>query len=166
MNSKTKKNMVDNIVQVAKLFATQFVLVEDSIVISEHEFYAHAHLFKGDLDGLEAFINHIHLEDVVQMPRNAVNPQEQRHALLETGRLLIQVWHERIQFLYNGVVILFYLGGSDTVSVRFHKSRSIANAWINLSDQDFLNRESIEVYRSSEEGVELISAPILSFNKS
>jgi hypothetical protein len=102
----------------------------------------HLESFPNDSTGLEAFVNHVHLEDVTNL-----DAEKDREILLAIGRNIINVWKDRLQPYVNGRKIVFFLGGSDSVSLRFHIIRNDGRDWIDLSDQKLIDRERIEVFQ-------------------
>lgn len=104
----------------------------------------HLSSFQNDETGFESFVNHIHLEDIVQ---GVFDPETDREALLIIGKDIIAVWAERLKPYLNKREVIFYLGGSDSVSLRFHIARDDGRDWIDRSDEDLIHRERIEVFK-------------------
>lgn len=69
-----------------------------------------------------------------------------RDELMVCGRAIIQVWAERIAVRFPERHVIFYLGGSDAVIVRFHVRRDGVHDWLDLDDRQFLLQSRIEVY--------------------
>jgi hypothetical protein len=111
--------------------------------------------FPGDPTALESFVNHLHIEDLTTGMLGVKGAD--RLALLAVGRALIHVWAERIRHLPRPRAILFYLGGLDTVGLRFHVFRDQKAAWLDLTSPEFIRGEAIEVYLADAEGIRKVA---------
>jgi len=49
--------------------------------------------------------------------------------------------------------VLFYLGGSSDVTLRFHVVRDACANWVDLSDKAFRKKEKLKIVRLTEEGL-------------
>jgi hypothetical protein len=72
--------------------------------------------------------------------------ERSREELMTVGRAILRVWSERIALLFGDRDVVFYLGGSESVVIRFHVRRSGVADWLNLADREFLNASKIEIY--------------------
>jgi len=96
--------------------------------------------------GVESVLNKVHIADVIDAGDGVLR----RSALMVIGRSLIKVWAERISLHYPDRKVLFYLGGGDSVILRFHTRRVEHNDWLDLTDLSFIAQSRIEVYELSE----------------
>jgi len=113
----------------------------------------HAADFPGDPIALEAFVNHYHLSDYVG--GCGLEPRAHRQMLTSLADAVVLVWSERLaKFLVNRSV-LFFVGGTDDVIVRFHVEREGGAAWAPL-EPAFLRKERIRVFRATSDGLERI----------
>jgi hypothetical protein len=103
-----------------------------------------------DSIGAEAFANHYHLEDYLEGLR--IKPAARRRLLMTLAEALVKVWSERLVRLLGERSAIFYIGGSDTVYVRFHVERPGAKPWTS-HEPAFLKKERLRVYRTTA-GVE------------
>jgi len=115
----------------------------------------HLALFPGDPTALESFVNHLHIEDLAGGFLGVKDAD--RLVLLAIGRALIHVWAERMRQLPRAREILFFLGGADTVSLRFHVFRGEKAAWLDLTSPGFIRDEGFEVYLANGEGIRKIA---------
>lgn len=115
----------------------------------------HLTSFPGDLTALESFVNHLHIEDLTTGMLGVKD--EDRLALLAVGKALIHVWAERIRQLPRPRAVLFFLGGLDTISLRFHVFRDQKAAWLDLTSPGFIRDEAIEVYLADAEGIRKVA---------
>ena|SRR5712691_7093640 len=142
--------------RLARMFAVTFSDIDGCLVIDGDEARRHRESFINDDTGLEAFVNHVHLEDVVEQmlrPRGAG-----RRVLMSIGEDLIKVWSERLLPILNGREVLFYLGGKDTVAIRFHVVRQGQPTWVRLDDTAFMEKEGTSVWRLTSTGLRSIAA--------
>jgi hypothetical protein len=138
------------LVGLSELFATPLVEFDGCIVISgESESRRHLSSFSGDPVGFEAFVNHIHLDDVLT---SAVG-RPARREMITIGEHIIKVWSERLRGILRGRSILFYLGGSRGVTLRFHVARNKGAEWMSLDDKAFRSREKMTIFRLTEAGL-------------
>jgi hypothetical protein len=113
----------------------------------------HLREFPGDPIGLEATVNHYHLEDYIKGPR--LKPRAQRQLLMTLAEALMRVWSERLLPFLGDRAAIFYLGGTDTVVIRFHVERPDTEPWTTLTPA-FMKKERLRVYRSAGGAVERI----------
>ncbi len=52
--------------------------------------------------------------------------------------------------------VLFYLGGQDTVALRFHIDRNDGKSWVDISDSNFLEQEQLKIFRITKSGITLV----------
>jgi hypothetical protein len=78
--------------------------------------------------------------------------EDDRDNLMPIGRALIKVWAERIAFRFPGRRVLFFLGGEESVIVRFHVRREGQHDWASLEDRKFLRKAHLEVYELDLDG--------------
>lgn len=130
----------------ARLFAMPIASAGASIILGDRKAATRtASSFQGDPTALEAFVNHVHLDDLLGgLP---LSTDGAREALVALGRALVEVYTERARPFLGGRELIFYLGGRDTVSLRFHVFRGSEEAWARLDDADFLEQERCEVIR-------------------
>lgn len=127
-------------------FAAPLLETRDGLVISEEkDVERHWIAFPGDPTGFEAFVTHVHLEDLL-----ASGGSLRRRDWLAIGWDLMQVWGDRLRPRLRGRSVLFYLGGSRGVILRFHVAREGCADWLDWTDKDFLTREKLSVYRLTE----------------
>jgi hypothetical protein len=140
--------------RISALFSIPFQGFEGSFLVGDRdEAKRHHREFAGDLVGLESFVNHFHLEDAVAgVP---FDPRSKRRHLNALGEALIHVWAERFARELGDRKLLFYLGGPDDVTVRFHIERSEAPPWMSL-DPEYARQQRMRVYRASNGKVERI----------
>jgi hypothetical protein len=145
------KQAIDRVVEA---FSSPINEVAGCIVLGDPSAVAkHRESFPDDPTGLEAFVNHVHVADLVA-------EVDVDHAFLRRlGTELIRVWAERMQSLLKGREVLFYLTGRapSDMTVRFHVDRSDGRAWLNLEDTEFLVREDAMVYRGGIHGLSLVA---------
>lgn len=73
--------------------------------------------------------------------------------MLTVGESIIKVWAERLRSVLRGRAILFYLGGVQGVTLRFHVAREKGTEWMSLDDKSFRSREKMTVFRLTEAGL-------------
>jgi hypothetical protein len=143
----SKSTKLKAALRVAEVACAEFQEFSGSIVVDKDEAARHRESFPRDNTALEAFTNHLHLEDLVEM---ASPLKDVDHSLLmKLGRLLIQIWAERLSTRFPKLEFLFYLGGCDSVSLRVHVARRDAAPWVSLDDYAFIESERLEIYRLS-----------------
>jgi hypothetical protein len=107
--------------------------------------------FPGDPTGLEAFVNHFHLDDLAG--DSAAGPVK-RKDLMRLGESLVSVWASRLAPTEEPVV--FYLGGRDGVVLRFHLVRPGAKPWI-PADAHLLAKERLRVFELKDSTLRRVS---------
>jgi len=128
-NADTSQSAPEALVRLADLFAAPFHEIEGAIVLGNRgEALRHLEEFRGDPTGFEAFVNHVHLEDIVS--GISFEPRTKRRRLLYVGEILINVWVDRFVALLRDRAALFYLGGSNDVTLRFHLEREQYPPWL------------------------------------
>jgi hypothetical protein len=118
--------------------------------------YERAHTPIDDLTGLESDVNSFRMHDLVGGVLE--DKGHERRVLRRIGRALIHVWADRLRGQAPDRSFLFYLGGRDTLILRFHTERSSIPHWTDITDLQFLRRCRIEVHRSSLAGLERVDA--------
>lgn len=103
-----------------------------------------------DAVDVEATMNKRYVIDLVG---NIVRIDD-RAALMECGRTIMQVWVERIALRFPERDVRFYLGGSESVILRFHVRGPGVADWVDVTDREFLSRSSIEVYELRRQRLE------------
>jgi hypothetical protein len=96
----------------------------------------------GDPVSIEATMNKRYLSELIG---DAISASS-RADLMRYGRAIIQIWSERIALRFPDRVVVFYLGGSESVLVRFHARRLGVPDWADLADRAFLSASLIEVF--------------------
>ena len=138
------------LVDLSALFAVPLVEFDGCIVISdEAESRRHASSFPGDPVGFESFVNHVHLDDVLASAAG----KPTRKDMLKVGESIIKVWAERLRSVLRGRTVLFYLGGVQGVTLRFHVARARGTEWMNLDDKSFRSKEKMAIFRLTEAGL-------------
>lgn len=137
---------LERIRKVADLFAAPIAQIDGMVVLVDRaELERHEAHFKGDKTALEAFVNHVHLEDLVSGLRQPAG--NARREALRLGELLIRVWSERVAGITGSdLALLFYLGGTEDVVVRFHVERANEHPWIAISKKEARSLK-LRVYR-------------------
>ena len=122
--------------------------------VIQHRRERHAAAFPGDPTGLEAFVNHIHLPDLVSGPSSS-----DRQTLARLGKALVRVWGERLRPLLRGRTALFILSGrlARDMTLRFHIERKDGRPWLDQLDDQFIRRERVNLYRVTESEVREVS---------
>jgi len=139
------------------LFSMPFHAVGDTVLTREAGDARRTERFLNgftDSIGAEAFANHYHLEDYVKGLR--WQPGGQRRFLMTLAEALVKVWSERLVRLLGERSAIFYIGGSDTVFIRFHVERPGAAPWTS-HEPAFLKKERLRVYRTTAGVVERIA---------
>jgi hypothetical protein len=127
-----------------------FTADEGCIVIDREEAERHRGAFLDDPNGLEAFVNHVHVEDLLA---GALRPTGRDRAALDAiGIALLRVWAERLHRSFPEQPAIFYLGGTDSVSLRFHLHRPDAAPWVALDDLTYLRNERVSVWLLDAKG--------------
>lgn len=107
--------------------------------------------FSGDVIAFEAFVNHVHLEDVLNGILKPLG--EERVILMRLGASMLNILADKLQPFLTDRNVLAYVGGADTVALRFHTESCEGRNWVDLSDVDFLIREQLWVFRITKAGV-------------
>jgi len=140
------------------LFSMPFFAVGDAVLTGDAAEAIHAERFldsyPGNPIGAEAFANHYHLEDYVEGLR--LEPRAQRRFLMTLAEALVKVWSERLVRLLGERSAIFYIGGRDTVFIRFHVERPGAAPWTS-HEPAFIKKERLRVYRTTGGVVERIA---------
>ena len=89
--------------------------------------------------GFEAFINHVHLDDELELP--AADPM----VLVQAGRYATEL-ADRLERAYPGEVFVLIIGLGDSCTVRFHKLRP-GESWI-ADDLEGYENEAMMVVQS------------------
>lgn len=55
---------------------------------------------------------------------------------------------------FPGRAVLFYLGGSESVILRFHVRREGFHDWLDVNDHELLRRSSMEVHELRDQGLQ------------
>lgn len=139
------------LLDLADLFAAPISEIGDRLVITnETNPNRHYPSYIDDPIGFEAFVTHVHLEDILATDAGG---KLKRRDLLAIGRLLIQAWSDRLRPYLHDRSVRFYLGGQRGVILRFHVIREGSYDWIDLADQEFLKREKIVTFTLSGKGL-------------
>jgi hypothetical protein len=157
-----RKTPTDRLLVLAKslieLFSMPFHAVGDTVLTGEAGDPSAAERFlnsyPGDPIGAEAFANHYHLEDYIEGLR--LERRAQRRFLMTLAEALVKVWSERLVRLLGERSAIFYIGGGDTVFIRFHVERPGAVPWTS-HEPAFIKKERLRVYRTTGGGVERIA---------
>jgi hypothetical protein len=99
-----------------------------------------------DAISVETTLNKRYIKDLVT-PAVAA---DQHDALMRCGRVLVRAWAAQLTTRFPAATILFFLGGSEDVIVRFHVERPPSPNWADLSDTSFLHAARLEVYRLND----------------
>jgi hypothetical protein len=92
--------------------------------------------------GVESTMNKRYVTDLVG---RAID-ENARDVLMRLGRAIMHVWAERIALLFPGRDVVFYLGGSESVILRFHVRRTGMTDWTDLTDREYFAASNLEVY--------------------
>lgn len=130
----------------SKLFAKPFIKIQSVVLDDDGRSVEDKPIVIDDPVYLEVS-NHIHLED--EFPQRL-----KRRLLIAIGRQVIEVWNQRLRLLVGDTPVLFYLGGTDTVMLRFHQEHEGYIPWI--ADHEHLRRGRISLYRGTRDGVEAV----------
>ncbi len=122
-------------------FCHEIVEVDGVLLLStEQVLNGRGRLVDDDLVGIESTMNKRYVADLSRLDENA------RETLMTVGRAIMLVWSERIALRFPGRDVLFYLGGSESVILRFHVRRPHLTDWTDLSDREYLTASMLEVY--------------------
>jgi hypothetical protein len=153
VKDRSHKSARKAVLSLAALFASPVIEANAFIVLSrEADALRHATSFPGDPVGFEAFVNHVHLGDIVASSAGRL----ERRDLIRVGGDVVQVWSDRLKGILGGREILFYLGGARGVTLRFHVVREGEANWLDLSDKEFIRKEKMAVFRLTSEGLQEI----------
>src|SRR4051812_35204299 len=149
------KTISKDLVRIYALFSIPCHEFEGAFLLGRlDEAQRHYSELSGDLVGLESFVNHFHLEDAVEgIP---LDPKSKRRHLNALGEALMRVWAERFAEKLGGRRLLFYLGGPDDVTIRFHVERPQASPWMGFDNPKFAHQQRMRIYRASNGKVERI----------
>jgi hypothetical protein len=113
----------------------------------------------GEIDrvGAEATLNKRYVVDLLDLTN--VRCDEVREELTQCGMKLIEIWASRISLEFPSKVVVFYLGGSEDVILRFHVRRDGVRDWTDLNDRQFLLSSHLQVYELRSGKLRLI-APV------
>ena len=151
--NKTSKNILV-MLEMAKLFAMPLQDLGDVVLIGAGYDERERALLQ-DAVAYESYVNHLHLEDILRIHRE-VSPKE-RDLIFQIGYMLLQAWSYRLLPILRGRAILAYLGGVSTTSLRFHVERPGQSNWLDISDQVFLQKENMTVFRITDKGIEKVA---------
>ena len=148
-----KKTPTDKLLVVTRslidLFSMPFFAVGDAVLTGDAAEAIHAERFldsyPGNPIGAEAFANHYHLEDYVEGLR--LEPRAQRRFLMTLAEALVKVWSERLVRLLGERSAIFYIGGKDTVLIRFHVERP--GQRLTALTPSYVKRARLRVYRTT-----------------
>jgi hypothetical protein len=156
-----KKTPTDKLVVVTRswidLFSMPFHEVGDTVLTGDAGHAGRTERFLNSFSdpiGAEAFANHYHLEDYVKGLR--WQPGGQRRFLMALAEALVKVWSERLVRLLGERSAIFYIGGRDTVFIRFHVERPGTVPWTS-HEPAFIKKERLRVYRATGGVVERIA---------
>jgi hypothetical protein len=140
-----------------ELFSMPFHAVGDKVLTGDAGDPKDAERFlnsyPGNPIGAEAFANHYHLEDYVEGLR--LKPRAQRRFLMTLAEALVKVWSERLVRLLGERSAIFYIGGTDTVLIRFHVERP--GKRLTALTLSYVKRSRLQVYRTTGGVVERIA---------
>jgi hypothetical protein len=137
-------------IELSQLFASPILEADGCIVVSGGaDVLRHAVSFPGDPVGFEAFVNHVHLDDIT----DSTAGRPARRDLIRIGENVIRVWSDRLRRILRGREVLFYLGGLEGVSLRLHVVRDQQANWLNLDDREFMHKEKMRVFLLTSEGL-------------
>jgi hypothetical protein len=138
------------LVEFAELFAAPIPESDGCIILSkEPNPLRHASSFPGDPVGFEAFVNHVHLNDIAASAAG----RPIRRDLIRIGENVIRAWSGRLREILRGREVLFYLGGLSGVTLRLHVVRKGHANWFDLEDKGFLKKEKVRIFRLTAEGL-------------
>jgi hypothetical protein len=130
--------------------------IDDCICIgSYNNAVANREHFGTDLSGFEAFVNHVHLTDIL-------NESTTGDSLLEVARRLAHVvmasWAASILPFLRGRTVFFYAGGMsmEDFFIRFHIDRGESDTWVNIHDAAFLSSSATAVWRFNHSGFTIV----------
>jgi hypothetical protein len=103
--------------------------------------------FEGDDVEFEIFENHFHLEDVTGGILQVTG--KERETLARLGYAVMLVIYGKLKPFLHKNNVLFYIGGRDTVMLRFHTEVTDRN-WIDIEDWSLLERENVRVFRATK----------------
>jgi hypothetical protein len=123
-----------------KAFCHEIVDCDGCLLLSTHQVISERGRVIDDPVGYESTMNKRHMTDLCRID------EDDREALMIVGRALVKVWAERIALLFPGREVVFFLGGSDSVILRFHVRRSAITDWTDVTDREYLTSCNLEVY--------------------
>ncbi len=142
--------------KLTSLFSMPLFVLGDTVLSGDFK-EANRHRASWDPDdpiGLEAFVNHYHLEDFVE--EFSLEPRRKRRELNRLVDALVLVWAERMTGILGERAALFYVGGEEDVIVRFHVDRPGAVPWMS-PDSAFIKKARMRIFRTSRSGLERIA---------
>jgi hypothetical protein len=105
----------------------------------------------GDPVSIESTMNKCYVVDLVG---HALD-NDAREELMAYGRAIIRVWSERIALRFPGREVVFYLGGSESVVLRFHVRRPGIKDWVDCANEERLSAARMEVYKVRDGRIDL-----------
>jgi hypothetical protein len=146
----------DTIVSLLEVIDASPFRINECICVGRRE-HAEIHLqeFGGDCVGFEAFVNHVHMSDI--LPNILRQLGTDRSLMEQVARTIVRVWADRIRILLDGRSALFFLGGQDDVVIRFHIERPGLAPWVDPSDRAFVAKEHLQVFRVTADRFEQVA---------
>jgi hypothetical protein len=146
---------MDLLKRITRLFAMPIHEVDGALLTGDlREARGHRESCSGDFIALEAFVNHYHLSDFID--GLTLEPKDKRRILTSLADAVVVVWSQRLTHLLADRSVLFYVGGREDVTVRFHVERPDSPAWAPF-DPAFLRRERMRVFRASTSGLQRVA---------
>ncbi len=125
-------------------FSHPIIEVDEMLLLeTEQARHTSSSALKSDRVSVEATLNKRYVADLVG---HAFVDDANRDELMICGRAIMHVWSECIALRFPGRVVVFYLGGRESVILRFHVRRPGVREWTDLSDREFLSQSLIEVF--------------------
>lgn len=141
----------------AKLFSLEISTRGDAVVLGDQaEAARHAQAFAGDPTGLEALVNHWHLEELFVGAR--LDRAGRRRAALRLGRRLAGVLAERLALRFGDRPFIFLLGGENDVVLRLMSIRTDAPPWFPYEDPRQRRRFRLLAFRAAGGTLEPLGA--------
>jgi hypothetical protein len=112
--------------------------------------------FEGDATGFEAFVNHVHLGDLLAGARATPSIELTR----EVAKVVVACWAVSLLPILRGRFVLFFAGGAsvEDFTVRFHVDRGAGDSWVDVGDSAFLKSRGLAVWRFSDAGLKSLHA--------
>ena len=132
----------------ARLFAMPIASAGASIILGDRKDATRtASSFQGDPTALEAFVNHVHLDDLLGgLP---LSTDGAREALVALGRALAEVYAERARPFLGGRELIFYLGGETRLASDSTSSGEARRRGRGLTMRTSSNRSGVRSFVSS-----------------